>query len=54
MCVAGELDSPKSMREMAAESGAGDRKNRTIFVEDKYWLVLFLRADSLRDVAEMW
>lgn len=41
------LDSLKSMRDMAAERGAGYRKNCSIFVKDKYWLVLFLRAASI-------
>ena len=41
------MDSLKSMRDTAAERGSGDRKNCSIFVKDRYWLVLFLRAASI-------
>ena len=45
--MAGGLESSKSMRDMAAERGAGSRKNCSIIVEEKYQLVLFLGADSI-------
>ena len=45
--MAGGLESSKNMRDMAAERGAGYRNNCSIFVEEKYQLVLFLGADSI-------
>ena len=45
--MAGGLESSKNMRDMAAKRGPGYRKNCSIFVEEKYQLVLSQGADSI-------